>query len=402
MIQSENPVKPIHPVHPVQTLFLFLFFRALSRFSRTLLLFFCSSVVSMAIGSLFAAEPDPKVAELRREVAPCGWIVFSAHPAELDKGVLIGNRGARGQLDLYLARPDGSELRNLTKSDELHEFGVRFSADGKKILYRRCPKGEAVGHDHWGEQGELVVANADGSNPVSLGKNREFPWATWSPDLKQIACLYRKEGLIRIHDVETKQIVQEMPSQGIYQQLVWSPDGKRLVGTANVSGQMWNIVSYDLATRKTTLLSRFLNCTPDWFQSDPSRVIYSNRIPGITTRLDEASNRDGFTILMQATADGKQRTLVYGRLRKHVYFGCTSPDGKYAIFADDPADGLIVGEMHLVRMADTPIVAPQPEFPELKEKYPEAKDGPVLDLTLPNGTPLRGFEPHWTAAPIGR
>jgi len=356
----------------------------------------------LAIGRLFAAEEDAKVAELKREVAPCGWIAFSAHPAEVDKGLLIRDMGARGQLDLYLARPDGSELRNITKTDGFHEFGVRFSPDGKKILYRRCPKGQAPNHDLWGEQGELVIANADGSDPAAYGKDREFPWASWSPDMKQIACLYKKDGLIRIHDFETKKAVQELPRQGIYQQLAWSPDGQRLVGTANTAGAMWNIVSYDLATRKTTLLSRFLNCTPDWFQNDPNRVIYSNRMPGFTTRLDAAANQYGFTILMQATADGKQRTLVYGRLRKHVYFGCTSPDGKYALFADDPADGLIVGELHLVRMADTPIVAPEPAFPELKEKYPEAKDGPVLDLTLPNGTPLRGFEPHWTSANIGR
>ena len=121
----------------------------------------------------------------------------------------------------------------------------------------------------------------------------------------------------------------------------------------------------------------------------------------MTPRLGPNVNNYGFTVLMQATADGKSRTLVYGALGKHVYFGCTSPDGKYAVFADDPADGLIVGEMRLVRMADTPIVAPKPPFPELKERYPDAKEGPVLDLKLPNGTPLRGFEPHWTYAELG-
>jgi hypothetical protein len=121
----------------------------------------------------------------------------------------------------------------------------------------------------------------------------------------------------------------------------------------------------------------------------------------MTSRLGQDADRYGFTILMQATADGKSRTLVYGRLWKHVYFGCISPDDRYAIFADDPNDGLTIGEMHLVRLADTPIVAPRPPFPELKERYPDAKEGPVLDLRLPNGTPLRGFEPHWTYAEIG-
>ena len=36
-----------------------------------------------------------------------------------------------------------------------------------------------------------------------------------------------------------------------------------------------------------------------------------------------------------------------------------------------------------------------------EELHPDAKDGPVLDLKLPNGQVLCGFEPHWTYADIG-
>lgn len=222
-----------------------------------------------------------------------------------------------------------------------------------------------------------------------------------SPDGKQISCLFRRQGKIRIYDLESKKVVKEMSNHGVFQQLYWSPDGKRMVGTANVAGRDWNIVAIDLETQKVTLLSRNLNCTGDWFQQDANRVVYSSRTPNMTSRLGGDLDNYGFTILMQATADGLSRTLLYGRLRKHEYYACTSPDDKYVIFTDNPTDGLVVGEMHLVRLADTPIVAPEPPFPELKEKYPNARDGPVLDLKLPNGTPLRGFEPHWTSAEIG-
>jgi Tol biopolymer transport system component len=346
------------------------------------------------------AAGDPAVEALGKEAAARGWILFGAHPQEIDSGKLIGPVDQRGQMDLYLARPDGSLLRNITRTGDFNEYGGRFSPDGRKIIYRRLPKERKVNHDLWGQFGELILADADGANPVVKGKEGELPWASWSPDGKQVACLYKKEGVIRIHDLTDGKVVREMPRQGIFQQLFWSPDGKRLVGTANVAGQQWNIVAIDLATQKLTLLSRALNCTPDWFQNDSARVIYSNRTPGITPRLGPQVNDYGFTVLMQAKADGSSRTLVYGRLNKHVYFGCTSPDGKYAIFGDDPQDGLIVGEMHVVRLADTPIVAPAPPFPELKERYPDAKAGPVLDLKLPGGEPLRGFEPHWTAREI--
>lgn len=349
-----------------------------------------------------SAADESAVEALKKEVAPSGWIVFAAHPAEVNEGKIIPEVGERGQTDLYLSRPDGSQLRNITNTEEFSEYGGRFSPDGKRILYYRLPKDGKISHDLWGSFGELVIANADGSNPVVQGRAGEYPWASWSPDGKQIACLYKKEGLIRIHDLETKKVVKEMPCQGIFQQLFWSPDGERLCGTANIAGRNWNIVSIVLESQKLTLLSRSLNCTPDWFQNDPNRVIYSNRTPGLTSRLGESTDKYGFTILMQATADGKSRKLVYGRLLKHVYFGCTSPDGKYVVFCDDPHDGLVVGEMHLIRISDTPMVAPDPPFPELKEMYPDAREGPVLDLKLPNGTPLRGFEPHWTSAEIGQ
>jgi Tol biopolymer transport system component len=339
---------------------------------------------------------------LAQEVARRGWIVVSAHPREISQGKLIEKKEARGQLDLYLARPDGSQLRNITNTDECNEYGAQFSPDGKRLLYFRLPAGKEVNHDTWGASGELVIARADGTQPVVQGKSGEFPWATWGPDGRQIACLDKKQSRIRMYDVETKKIVKEMPSQGMYQQMFWSPDGKRLCGTGNMAGRQWNIVSLDLESQRLVLLSRggVGSCTPDWFQNDPQRVIYSHRINGITPRLGKKINDYGFTMLMQATADGKKRGLVYGRLGKHVYFGCTSPDGKYAIFADDPADGLVVGELHIIRMADTPIIAPQPPFPELNELFPNAKEGPVLDLKLPGGTPLRGFEPHWTRAEL--
>ena len=35
-----------------------------------------------------------------------------------------------------------------------------------------------------------------------------------------------------------------MPCQGIYQQMYWSGDGKRVCGTANMAGRSWNIVGH--------------------------------------------------------------------------------------------------------------------------------------------------------------
>lgn len=312
--------------------------------------------------------------ELAEEIALKGWILFSA-------------KTAAGDYELFVSRPDGSTKHNITKTPEWNEYGGRFSPDSKRILYRRQKKGERINHDLWGAMGALVVADADGSGAVVQGNDGEYPWASWSPDGKQFACLYKREGKIRIIDAESKKVVKEMPRQDIFQQMFWSPDGKRLVGTANLNGQDWNILSIDLETGKATLLSRALNCTADWFQGDAGRVIYSNRTPGVGSDY-------GFTMLMQVTANGKSRTLIYGERGRHIYYGCTSPDDKYAIFSIPESDGGTDAEMAIVRLADTPIVVPD-DYTQLKAIYPEAKDGPVLRLAQP------GFEPHWTYAELG-
>ena len=329
-----------------------------------------------------AVEPgdDPGARELAREVANKGWILFSA-------------KSPPGDYDLFVSRPDGSGLRDITRTPDLDEFGGRFSPGGQKMLYRRLRKGgaanpgEGINHDLWGAMGALVIANADGSAAEAQGPEGGWPWASWSPDGKRIACLYKREGRIRIFDLASKALVREVPRQGIFQQMYWSPDGQRLCGTANLNGQDWNVVGLDLVTGKTTLLTRALNCTADWFQGDPNRVIYSHRTPGLASDY-------GWTMLMQATADGKSRTLIYAERDRHVYYGCTSPDNKYAIFSLPMSDGGTDATMAIVRLADTPIIVPR-DYAQLRSFYPDAKTGPVFRLQQ------AGFEPHWTYAEVG-
>ena len=197
-----------------------------------------------APGFAQSATADAGAIVLAKEVASRGWILFSA-------------RTAQGDYDLFLSRPDGSARRNLTQTPDANEFGGRFSPDGKRMLYRRQSRsrheaGQTKGSTtiSGARKGALVIAKADGSDPQPQGDEGAYPWASWSPDGKQIACLYKREGRIRIFDLATKKLVKELPRQGIFQQLFWSPDGKRLCGTANLNGQDWNIVSIDLEHRE--------------------------------------------------------------------------------------------------------------------------------------------------------
>lgn len=64
-----------------------------------------------------------------------------------------------GLWDIYRCKPDGSELTNLTRSNEFNKgcecFGMRLSLDDRKLIYTR----------HDGTNGKTAVMDADGSDP---------------------------------------------------------------------------------------------------------------------------------------------------------------------------------------------------------------------------------------------
>ena len=310
------------------------------------------------------AAEDKTVEALRREVATKGWVVTSI-------------KQKRGDWDLVLMRPDGSKQRKLTDTPDWSEAAPRWSPDSRRLLYRRIKAGTVISHDRWGFQGELVMADAMARNGRVMGKH---PWGCWSPDGKQISCLSLKG--IEILDVATGKVTRRMKRAGYFQQLFWSPDGKWFCGTANVGGELWTIVRMDVATGKWNVVSRFRNCTPDWFP-DSRQVIFSNR----------PANQKGYgwTQLWMAPGQGGQRKMLYGEDGRHIYGGGLSPDGRYVLFTRCPKDGggseRSGAPGGLMRLADAPIIGAN--SPALRKLHPGAHDGPVL--ALPDL-----WEPHWT------
>ena len=328
-----------------------------------------------------ASAADPRVARLTSEVANKGWVVYSA-------------KTAKGDWDLFLMRPGGSSRRNITNTPDFNEIGGRFSPDGKRILYRRIPPNVRVHHDWWGRAGNLVIANADGGSPVDYG---EFPWASWSPDGKQVACL-TKTG-IEFRDLAARQVLRTLERKGIFQQMFWSPDGRWLTATANAFGETWTVVRMDASSGEANAIAKFQNCTPDWFP-DSKHVIYSSR-PAKQEDLDGGELAKtvgqkpgyGWTQLWMCDGEGKSPALLYGEDGRHIYGGAVSPDGNYIVFTRSLTDGNEdTAQMSLMRRADAPSIAG--ESKALRKMHPKTKDGPVLSLGP-------GWEPHWTYARIG-
>jgi Tol biopolymer transport system component len=339
-------------------------------------------VVGSSPGPSQASETarDESVASLAKEVRAKGWIAFSA-------------RSENGDWDLMLCRPDGSGLRNLTRTPNYNEASPQFSRDGKQLLYRRLKRDEKIDNNHHGTQGELVISRSDAAGGVALGASGEYPWASWSPDGKQIACLSIK-GIFFV-DVASRKVVRTLPRKGFFQQLTWSPDGKWLCGVSNAFGASWSIGRINVATGEADAVSTIDCCTPDWFP-DSRSIIFSNRPPGQTT-----NNGYGWTQLWMAGHEGRassagwSRRLVYGEDGRHVYGGNVSPDGKYVLFTgnmeEDGDPGNSGAPMGLMRLADAPIIGGKSE--ELRRLHPNVHNGPVLVLP-------RGWEPCWTYSEI--
>jgi len=315
------------------------------------------------------AGPDAKE-DLAREVRGKGWVVYGA-------------KTDQGDWDLFLMRPDGSERKNITRSPDASEVAARFSPDGKKILFYRMPKGEILDNNKYGLY-ELVIADADGSNPVSYGS--EFPWASWSPDGRQISCL-TKSG-IQVVDLSSRTVVRKLDRKGIVEQLFWSPDGKAYTGTANGLGEHWAIGRMSASTGELNRVSDgdCFNCTSDWFP-DSRHIVYSKGHP----------KTEGWAQLWKADVEGKTRSMLFGEIGRHIYGGCVSPDGKYALFTRSREDlGQVDNSqttMGLIRLQDAPVVVGQSDV--LRKQVPAAKDGPWLDLGP-------GWEPHWTQAEVSK
>lgn len=334
-------------------------------------------LAGLFVAAACAAQPvrDERVTQLAKEVSGKGWLVYAARSKE------------NGTWDLFLSRPDGSQQRNITKTADFEEGGPRFSPDGKKLLCRRFAKGTVVNHDLWGFQGQLIVAQPDGANPVVIGADRQYPWASWSPDGKQIACLTQKR--IEIVDLTTKEVVKELLRKGIYQQLFWSADGKWFCGVANTA-DMWTIVRMDADSGQLNVVHKFQSCTPDWFP-DSNNIIYSSRPAG-----QPGNNGYGFTQLWAGDGRGKESRLIYGQDGYHIYGGALSPDGKYVLFTKCREDGggseKSGAPICIMRFDDGPTIGPSSA--DLRKVHPNTKDGPVLEL-------VEGWEPCWTYTDIG-
>jgi Tol biopolymer transport system component len=254
----------------------------------------------------------------------------SAAPAHRN-GLIVFQRFAGDQQQLFTMRGDGSGIRQLTTTGE-HERPV-WSPNGKRIAYLREPSG-------------IFTINADGGGETELtagfgaaGKLARDPG--WSPDGRRIALEvtdlpHMDEGIwimnangSRPHAVT--HVALRSDFSGPYEgRPRFSPDGKRLVfheARSNDESAIFVVRVNGTGLRRITPWSGDY-AEPSW-SPDGSRVVFNSWFdahPGqsanvFTARADGSGRRQ---LTHNAGGAGAAHTASY------------SPDGKKIVFTQAP------------------------------------------------------------------
>jgi len=159
--------------------------------------------------------------------------------------------------DLYVARADGTGLRQLTSGAESIDRMPRWSPDGQWIAF----------HSIRGKDQFLWKIRADGSELQQLSPLADAIYPTWSPDGSRIAVLMaagigHRENDVYIFDPsrpwkdQTPDVIP--PPAGSPDEFVvnsWSPDGALLAGQAGLAAH--GILTYSLRTQEFDRLTNF-------------------------------------------------------------------------------------------------------------------------------------------------
>ena len=145
------------------------------------------------------------------------WIAFN------------GGKSLSQQTDIYIIRPDGSDLKQLTNSSQ-GKSDLDWSPDGKSLVYT---------YDDHVQPSDLAVISVDHNTSLLLTTTKGYEsHPAWSPDGKQIAYLYADhmnsplELWIMDSDGKHSKLLVDYPIA--FSRMSWSPDGKWI---AFVSGE---------------------------------------------------------------------------------------------------------------------------------------------------------------------
>jgi Tol biopolymer transport system component len=256
-------------------------------------------------------------------VAPVVIIVGVAgtKPAEAafpgKNGRLAFTSDRDGDFEVFTMRPDGSDVKQLTKNKAV-DAPMDWSPDGKKLVFVSDRDGDL----------EVYTMNADGSGVKRLTFSPGADSAgSWSPDGKKIAFESNRDGNFEIFVMNANGLgVKQLTFNGGFFP-DWSPDGTK-------------IVFHDIRTNNSEVRTINANGSNEInLTNDPPGFGPADRAPDFSPnsrQLAFASDRDGgedLEILVMG-ADGSNPTNRTNN-EANDDVPVFSPDGKKIVFMSD-------------------------------------------------------------------
>jgi Tol biopolymer transport system component len=232
-------------------------------------------------------------------------VASAAEPASAS-GLIVFSSNRSGPWRIYTVRPDGSDLREVSKAgaDE-QDVDPMFSADGKLVLFTST-RGGTVG---------IWQMAADGAKTQRLCDGDQ---AEWSPDGKRIAL--RKKDQIVVRDLSSGREKVISPKDFPHcSGPAWSPDGKTIAFACRWdAGNGLYLLSAD-GGEPVKVYDKKGACEPH-FSPDGKRLVYETE-----------------TNICTIDPDGKKNRPVtfFGGVQRYGRF---SPDGKSIVYCQGESE----------------------------------------------------------------
>lgn len=256
----------------------------------------------------------------------------------------LGSSGGAERFDVFVANPDGSDVRQVTSGATANNY-PSWSPDHSKIAY----------YTNVTNPSSIFITTVDGSSTIPLfasdssqaGKNDTTP--AWSPDGGRIAFVRMFHGIRQIYtatvDPATGAAIgnPKKLTTDDFEQLrpAWSPDGKLIV-YRGPGADLFVIPAAGGKPTKLTTSGGGTDREPAWSPSTTSRQIAYARTTG-------AGQSDLFVVDVDANGKAKGAPRKLTSADGEERYPAWSPDGKSILYWADGGKGGI-NDRHLFKI----------------------------------------------------